>query len=487
MAKQPGRDGTQHAARAQTSARATTPPVTAGCVIAGVSSGVGKTTIATGLMAALAARGRRVQPFKVGPDYIDPSYHSAACGWPSRNLDTWMVGEAATIELFRRATSDADVAVVEGVMGLYDGRSGGREQGSTAQLAKLLGLPVLLVIDAGKLARSAGALAIGYRAFDPAVQIAGVILNRAASGRHAAVLCDAVEQEAGIPVLGVLPRDEQLALPERYLGLVPVVEGQTVTVFFERARAIVARDVDVERIATLATIQPDALSPSTAGEPAPALFPAAPYPARVRIAVAMDRAFSFYYPDNLDLLRAWGAELVPFSPLADAELPCGAGGIYIGGGFPELFAEQLAANRAMRTALRRAAAAGCVVYGECGGLMYLGGTLTDAAGRTHEMTGLLPLNSTMRGGRLTLGYREVRVRADGPLAPAGHRLRGHEFHWSVPDRAPGPTEALYDVDGEGRLEGFRHGSVYGSYIHIHFGSDPTLAPAFVRAAAEARR
>ncbi|MGH2585826.1 MAG: cobyrinate a,c-diamide synthase [Dehalococcoidia bacterium] len=451
-------------------------PRSSALLVAGATSGVGKTTIATGLMAALTARGLQVQPFKVGPDYIDPSYHTAVCGRPSRTLDGWMVGRAATVELFQRAATGADIAVVEGVMGLYDGRSGDGEEGSTAQVAKLLGLPVLLVIDAGKTARSAGAIALGYRAFDPSVRIGGVILNRVASERHAAVVRDAVEREAGMPVLGALPRDDELALPERYLGLIPVTEGRTAEAYFERARNLVARHVDLDRILALA---------ATAEPPSPeggaALFPPSPQPPRARIAVAMDRAFSFYYPDSLDLLRAWGAEIVPFSPLSDETLPPGCGAVYIGGGFPELFAADLAANAAMRDALHGAAGEGRMIYGECGGLMYLGETLTDADGRTHQMTGLLPVNSTMSRSRLTLAYWDLAVR-DVPFATPGDRLRGHEFHWSIADRAPSPGEALYELEGVSRLEGFRRGSVFGSYVHLHLGSHPSLAPAFVEAA-----
>src|SRR5262249_28502424 len=263
----------------------------------------------------------RVQPFKVGPDYIDPSYHTAVCGRPSRSLDGWMVGQAASAELFHRAIADADVAVVEGVMGLYDGRSGGGEDGSTAQMAKLRRLPVLLVIDAGKAARSAGAMALGYRAFDCDVRIAGAILNRVASERHATVVRDAVEREAGIPVVGALPREDALALPERYLGLIPVTEGRTAEAYFDAACETVARHVDLERVLSQTAL------PAPLAEP-PALFPPSLRPPAARIAVAMDRAFSFYYPDNLDLLRAWGAELVPFSPLADPALPAGCGAVY---------------------------------------------------------------------------------------------------------------------------------------------------------------
>jgi cobyrinic acid a,c-diamide synthase len=449
-------------------------------VVAGTHSGAGKTTIATGLMAALVARGLRVQPFKVGPDYIDPSYHTAVCGRPSRNLDGWLVGEAGTVELFQRATADADIAVVEGVMGLYDGRTGAGEMGSTAQIAKLLGLPVLLVIDAGAMARSAGAMALGYRAFDPDLNLAGVILNCVAGAGHAAALRDSVEREAGIPVLGEIPRVAGLELPERHLGLIPVTEGETAAAFFERARETVAVHVDLNRVIALAGEGAAGSRQWSVG--GYSLFPVTEQPVRARIAVARDRAFSFYYADSLDLLRAWGAELVPFSPLADEALP-DAGLVYIGGGFPEVFAAELAANAPMLAALRRAAAGGRVLYGECGGLMYLGESLTDAAGQTHGMAGLLPVRSTMDRARLTLAYWDLRLHQDGLLGPAGKRLRGHEFHWSTANRDPTPAEALYALEGVDRLEGFRRGSVYGSYVHLHLGADPALAPALVRAAA----
>lgn len=445
-------------------------------VIAGVQSGVGKTTIATGLMAALTARGLRVQPFKAGPDYIDPSYHTAVCGRASRNLDGWLVGEAATVDLFHRATADADVAVVEGVMGLFDGRAGGGEQGSTAQLAKLLGLPVLLVLDAGALARSAGAIALGFRQFDPALKLAGVIVNNVASASHGESLRDAIEREAGVPVMGLLPREPGVVLPERHLGLIPVTEGATASEFFGNARDLVGHGLNLDRL--LATC-----APANAPPPEPGLFPTAPLPARARIAVAMDRAFSFYYADSLDLLRAWGAELAPFSPLTDPALPAGAGAVYLGGGFPELYAEKLSENTAMLASLRRAAAAGVTVYGECGGLMYLGESLTDLDGSAHTMAELLPLRSSMSRARLSLGYWDIVTRRSTPLAPAGQRLRGHEFHWSVPERVPAPDEALYELAGTERLEGYQRGSVSGSYIHLHLGSDRALAPAFVDAAA----
>lgn len=452
-----------------------------GVVLGGVASGVGKTTIATGIMGALRRRGLVVQPFKVGPDYIDPSYHTAICGRPSRTIDSWLVPPERAAGLVNLAMTGADVAVVEGVMGVFDGRSRGGEAGSTAEVAKLLGLPVVLVIDAGKLARSAGAIAAGYRAFDSDLHLAGVILNRVASERHGATLRDAVEREAGVPVLGLVPRDDAVSVPERYLGLIPVTEGETADAVFAAMTALIERYVDLDRL--LACTQPLRTTEITQT----GLFPSAPLPVQARIAVAMDRAFSFSYADNLDLLRAWGAEIVPFSPLVDQELPAGVGAICIGGGFPELFAAELSANRALQAALRRAAARGVVIYGECGGLMYLGTTLTDAAGQQHPMAGLLPVATSLSGQRLTLAYHELRTLAPSPLAPAGTLLRAHEFHWSVADRQPSADEAVYAVLDPPRLEGFRSGSVLGSYAHLHFATHPGIAPALVQAATKGWR
>jgi len=460
-------------------------------VFAGVQSGAGKTTIATGVMAALARR-REVQPFKVGPDYIDPTYHTRVCGRASRNLDTWMAPPAAVLELFERGCRDAGIAVIEGVMGLFDGRTGEGEAGSTAQVAKLLDAPVVLVVDAAKMARSAAAVVRGFADFDPDLRLAGVILNRIATPTHYQAVAEPIEHEAGIPVLGYLPRDEELALPERYLGLVPTVEGSIAGEYFERLREACERTIDLARLERIASDMaqrpagPARAAPNSAGgrsQPA-GLFPGRRRPPRVRIAVARDRAFSFYYEDNLDLLRAWGAEIVEFSPLADAELPTGIAAVYLGGGFPELFAAELAANLPMHSALRAAAADGMPIYGECGGYMYLGQQLTDATGRCHAMAGLLPGGSSMRGGRLSLGYRELRALRAGPICEAGTRLRAHEFHWSVSNAARSEQEAAYVLDRDGGLIGQCSGSVTASYMHVHFATLPTIAPRFVAAAGD---
>jgi cobyrinic acid a,c-diamide synthase len=445
-------------------------------VIAGVQSGAGKTTIATGLMAALAARGT-VQAFKAGPDYIDPSYHARATGRPSRNLDTWMVEPQRVLELFQRAAGAADYAVVEGVMGLYDGRTGEGDAGSTASIAKLLRAPVVLVVDAAKIARSAAAIVLGFRMFDPAVNVVGVILNRVASPRHYEAIAGPIEREAGVPVIGSVPRDPDLTLPERYLGLIPTTEGAVADAFFENARRVCAQSIDLDRLDRIAACAP----PLTAADRSD-LFPSTRADERVRIAVARDRAFSFYYEDNLDLLRAWGAEIVEFSPLFDAALPPDVAGVYLGGGFPELFAAELAANAPLRAALAEAAREGMPIYAECGGLMYLGEALSDEGGAEHAMTGIVPVRSRMRGGRLSLGYRELRTLRDTPIAGAGATLRAHEFHWSALEAQPPADTAAYRVAGASEQdEGYASGSVLASYMHLHFASDPQLAPRFVAA------
>ena len=447
--------------------------MTKAIVIAGVRSGVGKTTIATGIMGALKRRGHQVQPFKAGPDYIDPSYHQLACGVPSRNLDTWLLPHPTVTELFRRAGVGDRVCVVEGVMGVFDGHSSLTEEGSTAQLAKLLDAPVILIADAAKVARSVAAEVLGYQQFDPDLRIAGVILNGVGGPRHLEFCQPQIEETTGLPVLGYLPRREEFVQPERHLGLIPTVEGTVVQEWYDSVIAQVEETIDIDAILSLA---------ATANPPdgAPQVYPAVPQPGRARIALARDKAFSFYYQDSLDLLEAWGAELVPFSPLEDETLPPEVGGVYIGGGFPEMFARELAENTPMLASMRDALAREIPVYAECGGLMYLGKSLSDLEGTDYPMVGALPVVSSMSNRRLTLGYREVEASADTPLLKAGQRVRGHEFHWSVLEEQPGHDQAVYRVvDQAGRPEGFRVGSVWASYIHIHLGSAPGLARRFV--------
>jgi cobyrinic acid a,c-diamide synthase len=449
-----------------------------GFAIAGTASGVGKTTLTLGLIGALRRRGLEVQPFKVGPDYIDPSQHAQVAGRPSRTLDSWMLPASGVRELFARAARTADVAIVEGVMGLFDGRTGAGEIGSTAHVAKLLGLPVVLVVDAAKAGRTVAATVAGCRVVDPAVNLIGVVLNNVASDRHAEIGREAIESLAGVPVLGCLPRDPELRQDERYLGLVPAAERRLAPALVERATDHVASHIDLDRLLASSTVDP----PRAEGT---GLFPSEPVPSRVRIALARDEAFNFYYQDSLDLLAAHGAELVPFSPLRDAALPAGIGGVYIGGGFPELFAGALAANLPMLASIREAARDALPIYAECGGLMYLQDALIDADSVEHRMAGLLPGTSSLLGARLALGYREIEARTDTVLTSRGRRLRGHEFHWSRSDAPPAEMAAYTVLDGSERAEGFARGSVLASYVHLHFATDPTIAPRFVDACARA--
>lgn len=449
-------------------------------VIAGTASGVGKTTVATGLMAAFTARGLRVQPFKAGPDYIDPTYHALAAGRPSRNLDTWMLPRPAVVGCLMRGVQDADIAVIEGVMGLYDGFGSQDESGSTAELAKWLSSPVVLVLDAWAIARSAGAMAAGYQMFDPALALAGFISNRVAGAGHRQTVRESVEAATGLPLFGGLIRDEALEIPERHLGLVPTAETGHWAEFVDAARRAVESHVDVERLLAVARSAP----PLPESEAWPLALQSQVRP-MVRIAVARDRAFSFYYADNLDLLKAAGAEVIFFSPLHDARLPK-ADGLYLGGGFPEVYAAELSANAAMREAIREFGCSGRPVYAECGGLMYLTECIFDRNGAEHAMVGLLPGKSVMTSS-LTLGYREVLAIRDTLLLRAGETVRGHEFHYSQWNDRPADLPWAYRLSGTTTgTEGWASEQLLASYVHLHFVARPELATRFVEACRTAR-
>jgi cobyrinic acid a,c-diamide synthase len=446
-------------------------------MVGGTQSGVGKTTVTVALLGALARRGLKVAPFNAGPDYIDPTYHEAAAGIPSRNLDTWMLPQDEVVRSFRRAAGRADVAIVEGVMGLFDGRSGEDEAGSSAHLAKLLGIPVILVVDAGAVERSAGAMVLGYRTFDPEVTIAGAILNNLASEGHYHATRSGIVRQAGVPVLGGVYGDASLAAPSRHLGLVPAPELQS-TGFVARAAEMAEKSIDIDGILARAADVGSARNDEKRTAPARV---------RVPIAIARDRAFSFYYEDSLDLLAEAGADLLPFSPLEDVALPTGAHGVYIGGGFPEVFAEQLAANRPMAAALRDAEARGIPIYAECGGHMYLGESLTAQDGATHAMAGLTPVRSTFAGTRLTLGYRVAHALSDGAMFARGATIRGHEFHLS--QSAPtGEESACWDfTDPVLGATGYRRGNTWSSYLHVHLGAAPGSAARFVQSCLDGPR
>ena len=432
-------------------------------VVAGTHSGVGKTSVTLGLIGALRRRGLVVQPFKVGPDFIDPLHHQHASGRPPRNLDGWMLDADVNRERFARFSADADAAVIEGVMGVFDGKEGGSERGSTAEMAKLLGLPVVLVIDVGAMARSAAALLQGFTSFDPDLRVAGVILNNIGSATHAQMIRDAVA--GAVPILGALPRVRDLVVPERHLGLHLPHEGREE--YLAGLTALIEAEVDLDAVvAAAATRRPVASRPSVAQSAGP----------RVRIGVARDEAFCFYYEDNLELLRDAGAELVEFSPIQDP-LPADLDGLYIGGGYPELHAGALAGNAAARDGIRVLAAAGAPIYGECGGLMYLAETL-ELGDDSHPMCGVLPFRTRMPA-RLKLAY--VQITTTGGLFGPGQSVRGHMYHRSEIDGEPG-LGCCYEVHssrGEDTLEGYGTGNVLASYAHLHFASNPGLTAQLV--------
>jgi len=443
-------------------------------VLAGISSGCGKTTVATGLMAALSKKGLKVQGFKAGPDYIDPSYHTLASGLPSRNLDTWMLSRDTVLELFTRSAARADVSVIEGVMGLFDGHGSNDDSGSTADLAKLLRAPVVLVLDVSHLSRSAAALVLGCLQLDPDLNICGVIANNVGSQKHLQWVKEAIEQETSVPVIGFLPRTNLLKMPERHLGLVPAAEQRELEQFTDRLGQYMADFIDIPSLLEIAHSAP----PLKAA--IPAIFPKTPFSRKVKIAVARDEAFSFYYQDNLDLLEACGGKLVNFSPIHDAGLPAGIQGIYLGGGFPEVYASKLSRNESMCRAIKKAGEEDMAIYAECGGLMYLAEGIKDLQGREHPMVGLVPGWSDMTKMRLELAYVKMRGSARNPLAQGNLTLRGHEFHYThIPPPASKRLAAWNVVDPDVRPEGFLVHNTLASYIHLHFATHPSLTPNFV--------
>lgn len=505
-------------------------------VIAAPASGSGKTTVATGLMAALTARGLRVSPHKVGPDYIDPGYHALAAGRTGRNLDAFLSGPERIAPLLAHGANvptRADVAVVEGVMGLFDGAAGRGELASTAQVAKLLRAPVVLVVDAAAQSRSVAALVHGFASWDTGVRIGGVILNRVGSDRHEAMLREALEEGAGVPVLGAVRRSGEVATPSRHLGLVPAVERSADALTAVRAMGeLVAASVDLAAVLALARSAPplraapwdpaaeiraaearsvgarpvgarstgDAWSAgdtwsagevrsvgdrATTADPLPlSARPGPPVAGRPVVALASGAAFSFSYAENAELLAAAGAEVAPFDPLRDERLPDGASALVIGGGFPEVYAAELSANEPLRAAVAAAAAHGLPLAAECAGLLYLSRSLDG-----RPMCAVVDAETRMTS-RLTLGYREAVALADSPLAPVGARLPGHEFHRTAATptgSAPLPAWGWRTFEGARHTEGFASPRLHASYLHLHWTCDPALPLRLVRTAAEARR
>ncbi|WP_179639537.1 cobyrinate a,c-diamide synthase [Tunturiibacter empetritectus] len=454
-----------------------------GLLISGAASGVGKTTVSLAIMAGLRRRGLAVQPFKCGPDFLDTGHHTRICGRNARNLDTWMLSEEANRSVLRDAARGADVLVAEGMMGLFDGKSGNTEAGSTAEIAKLLKLPVVLVVDAAKTARSIAAVVLGFEMFDPQLQLAGVILNRVATERHYEMLRAAIETSCRTKILGWLPRDPTIAIPERHLGL----QGA--------AEAAIGDDAAIDTLAALAEkfFDLDRLLELQCGlelnEDQDFGVKHSPSEEDVRIGFPSDHAFSFYYEDNLDLLGEQGAEIVWFSPLHDRCLPPGLDGLYLGGGYPELHAEQLSSNRRMLEDVRTFAASGRPVYAECGGMIYLSESLSTTDGETYPMAGVLPLSMQMTDKLVQFGYVTVEFTADCLLGVKGTTVRGHSFHYScLVSRGEVATNyrVQYSMSGKEELEGFRQGNVLASYVHLHFRANPTIARDFVAAIRRAR-
>ncbi len=454
-------------------------------MVAGTSSGVGKTTVTLALIALLRHRRLQVQPFKGGPDFLDTTHHTRIAGRSARNLDTWMLTPEVNRDIFTQASCGADAAIVEGMMGLFDGKEALTDTGSSAEIAKLLQLPVLLVIDAAKSARSLAAAVLGFELFDPALPLAGVILNRVGSERHAALLTSAIKASCRTPVLGWLPREPRIAIPERHLGLY----GADLTA---------GNDSEVEEqidlLASIAEQHFDTKALLELGRDLAALQrdvpQAEPPPLRstVRIGVARDAAFSFYYEDNLDLLRAAGAEIVAFSPIHDTSLPTQLDALYLGGGYPELHARELGRNHSMLADLR-AFASNRPIYAECGGMLYLGESLTTADGTVWPMAAALPLRFEMTSRLVDFGYVTVMLTQDTLLGPAGTELRGHSFHYSRVSEQPA-LRTSYDVQfslsGKQMQEGFLYAGILATYVHLHFRTHPAVAANFVAAAVRSR-
>ena len=441
-------------------------------VIAGTHSGAGKTTLATGIMAALRKRGLRVQGFKVGPDFIDPTFHLAATGRPGRNLDGWMLSQETNLDIFARAMEEnggADIAVIEGVMGLFDGKSSPSLSGTTAEMAIWLDATIVLVLDAAAMAGSAAAIVHGFDTLIPELRLSAVVCNKVAGAKHYDYLRDAITARCRPVPIGYLPRDAGFSIPERHLGLHMAQESLTKE-RLEQLANFVESHVDLDGLLELSARPTAPLATPLARTSRPAQARE-----RVRIGIARDAAFCFYYHDNLELLRALGAELIDFSPIADHTLPPDLDGLYLGGGYPELHAEALSANVSIRTAIAEFIARDAPVYAECGGFMYLTEAIVDSEAQSWPMVGIFPTVTRMQKRLAKLGYIEVEsCETEGWLAP-GKRIRGHEFRYSVIDPMPETISRVY----RDPAEGYRVRGTLGSYVHLHFLSCPDFAEGFV--------
>ncbi len=453
-------------------------------IIAGVASGVGKTTICTGLMAALVARGLCVQGYKVGPDYIDPTYHRAATGRPSYNLDTWLTSPAMVRQRFNASMHDAEIALIEGVMGLFDGRKQTRDTASTAEVARVLHAPVVLVIDVSHMGQSVAAVVNGFQQLDPRVQLVGVILNKVASADHEATLRYAIAEWTNIPVLGSIHRNTLLTIPARHLGLIPVPEQTLETQMLVDTIEHYVNVPEILRLAQQAGPLPP-LQEDTKAIPATNMLTSEP---ALRIGLALDTAFSFYYPETLEAFAQEGAEVVPFSPLQDKILPDKLDLLYFGGGFPEVFAAQLASNHTMLAQIYSRIQQGTPIYAECGGYMYLGTGCIDTTQKHHALVGAIPYTFFMGTERAQIGYREITTTRDTILGPAGMHMRGHEFHWSHIVEAISEAHTPYQLAGrEIRTEGYANGNILASYVHVPLAANPHILSNLLQTCKEHRQ
>jgi cobyrinic acid a,c-diamide synthase len=447
-------------------------------VIAGTQSGVGKTSITLGLVAALKRRGLSVQTFKVGPDYLDPTYLALASGRPCYNLDGWMTSQRYINELFARTSADADIAIIEGVMGLFDGADPAGLSGSTAEIAQWLDAPVLLVANAHGAGRSFAATVHGFATFAPEIHVAGVIANRCGSERHAEGLNLSLSGASLPPLVGAVKRGALPELPSRHLGLVSADAREFSSAVLGQLADATEAAISLDRVLQLARD----VTPFS-----PEIRPSIPLDNdgnRARLGIARDEAFHFYYPDNLEALERAGCELVPFSPLHDKALPENLDGIYLGGGYPEEHAAALSANHPMLDSIRRFAQSNRVIYAECGGLMFVTEGIETLDGVRHPMLGLLPAWTRMCPSRKSLGYVEVTFSADNLWGKAGDVLRGHEFHYSELKSIPSGCETTYELRyrrcDRPAAEGFQRGLILASYAHLHFASHPEALHHFVQ-------
>lgn len=442
-----------------------------GLLIGGTASGVGKTTVTLAIIACLRRRGYVVQPCKGAPDFLDTTHHSRIAGRTARNLDTWMLSPESNREVLSRAAVGADAVVVEGMMGLFDGKDGITEAGSSAEIAKMLKLPVLLVLDCAKSARSVAATVLGFECFDPDLPLAGLILNRVAGLHHYRLLESAIQARCKTPILGWLPREPNIAIPERHLGLHAAGESE---LSLDALANLAETHFKVDELLQLDFPLKTAVGPATVKGERP----------HVRIGVARDQAFSFYYEDNLDLLREQGADIIPFSPIADRSLPADLDALYFGGGYPELRARELSENTPMLDQIPAFARSGGHIYAECGGLLYLSQQLSMADGSVYPMLGILPLKMEMTSKLVDFGYVTVTFTQNCLLGPPGTTIRGHSFHYSrICSDADVATSYQVDfsLSGKQQREGFTRGNVLASYVHLHFGANPVVARHFVGA------